>query len=390
MTDKRETFDYDGLPAYIALLEDWTQGELNDAYDRAVLPDGEWRLAMGVLVFGRYVGRFLRYCVPSLLAPGNLPALNGCKIVIHTDAGAVPILRMGLRRLEGIADVEIRVVPDEIISKVGEHEANKYWLLSAAHNAEMQWAKYQSHAYHMLMPDHVYADGYFAGVKRLAETHDAIVQTNISASMERVGPALDASGGVIEPKALNALALDNLHQQVTPYVMNERDDYPANLFLFFVGQSVHIASPHMSIVYLSHSLLMKAPLRLFNTVDGQLPFFIPDDVEPYVPSPDDGMAYIEISDAEKPYNTADGCSLNEFCVRFWLFSYCHEAHARFFDLTTVLALPNGYEPPIAPMSETAVAAKLDEARTAVHQSLPKVLSLAPEDRRTDPLTRMAA
>lgn len=387
----RETYEYDGLPAYISLLEDWTQAELNDAYDRAVLPDGQWRLCLGILVFGRYVGRFLRYGVPSLLAPGNLPALGSCLIVVHTDAGSLPYLQRGLRRLDGVAKVEFRLVPDAIIAKVAENAANKYWLLSAAHNAEIQIAKYRSHAYHMLMPDHVYGDGYFAGIKRLAaEGKQAILQTNVSASMERVGPALDVLQGVIGPRALAALAVDNMHQQVTPYVMNERTDYPSNLFLVFVApDGVSIASPHMSLVYLSHDLLMRATLRLFNTVDGQLPFFVPDDVEPYVPVPSDGMAYMEISDAQKPYNPADGVSLGEFCVRFWLYSYCHEAHARFFDLTTFLPFPEGYEPPFATMGRDAIEAKLAEARRAVRGSYAKVKSIAPPERQSDPLERAA-
>jgi hypothetical protein len=91
---------------------------------------------------------------------------------------------------------------------------------------------------------------------------------------------------VIAPADLVGLALENLHPQLDAFIINGRDDLPGSLLLIMIGdRAVHIVSPHMSIVYLAHDVLMRAPLRLFNTIDGQLPWFIPADVEPTVPSP---------------------------------------------------------------------------------------------------------
>lgn len=384
-------FDYPGLNTYIGALENWVFPEIRRAYDAAILPDGKWRLFLGVIVYGRYVDRFLDLCVPTLLAPGNVPALSEPTILIHTDRASLPKLKSGVMRLSEVAKVEIHIIPDQIIAMVGENPSNKYWLLGAAHNLHMMQAKYRAHAYHMLMPDHVYSERYFVNLARLAREHHALVQCNISASMEAVTDTLTMCDGRIDSRELNALALDNMHQQVTPYVMNGKEGYPTNLLLVMVGKdAVHIVSPHMSIVYLSHSVLMRAPLRLFNTVDGQLPFFIPEDVEPYVPMPDDDMSYMEVSDAQKPYNPADSCSLAEFAARFWIAAYCHKGFLRYLGLSTIAALPAGYVPPIKPMADDEIDALHERVYAGVVNSFDMIYAAAPEERRIDPILRLEA
>jgi hypothetical protein len=305
MTDKPEAEDwnYPGLNRFATTMERWFYHEQHVAYANAVLPDGTWRLFLGMLVYGAYVDRFLRVCLPSLLAPGNVPALDEPTIVIHTDRASVDRIVAEVEKdLTRHAKVEVHIVPDAILDMVPENPANKYWLLGATHNLHMQQAKYRCHGYHMLMPDHVYADGYFANLVRLKdEGARAIVQGGLSAKLEAVAPVIEAQGGVIGPADLVGLAIENMHPQLDAFIINGRLDLPGSLLLIMIGdRAVHIVSPHMSIVYLAHDVLMRAPLRLFNTIDGQLPWFIPADVEPTVPSPSDGMVYVEVSDKDKP------------------------------------------------------------------------------------------
>jgi len=381
--------DYNGLLRFVPALERWFYPQQRLAYDTSILPDGEDRLCLGVLVFGGYVDRFLKYCVPSLLAPGNVRSLFQPLIIIHTDAASVDALERGVSELRKISTVEIYLIPEEVLAIVPEHSANKYWLLGAALNLHMQQAKYRAHDYHMLMPDHVYGTGFFANMMRLAKDgKKAIVQGGLSGKMEVVGPMVEEANGAIGPADLNAAVLSNLHPQLYPFVMNWRENFPISLLMILVGeQEVHIASPHMSIVYLSHELLMRMPLRLFNTTDAQLPFFIPEDVEPYVPGPDDGMVYVELSDIDKTTPWKDGCTIEQFCARFWIQCYCIRGYERFFGLTTRHRFPAGYVPQIKPMTDREIEKIKYNVRSAVSASYEVIYPALPEVYRVDPHLR---
>lgn len=387
MTRKRkDPFYYEGVFDYIKALEDWFYPELQRAYDEAVLPDGKWRLFMGIVVYGAYVDRFLDLCVPALLAPGN--RVEDATLVVHTDeANAVRIQE----RLDGFpAKVEVYAIPDYVIGKVKEHPANKYWLLGAVHNLHIQMAKYRAHSYHMLMPDHIYSENYFSNLVRLAKTKHAIVQNCLSARLEDISASLKRRNCRLPAKELNALAMDYMHPQQTPFVMNNRSDLPESLFLLYVADHVaEVICPHNSIVYLSHDVLMRSTLRLFNTIDGQLPFFIPDDVEAYVPRIEDDMSYIELSDRGKPYSRAEGTSVVAFCVKFWITAYCHAGHERFFNLTTLCPLPDDYEHPFLTMDREAIEASKADIRKHVHESRQAIFDVLPQEFRSDPIPEVS-
>lgn len=382
-----ERFDHPGLLRYVASLRAWFDPELQRAYENAILPDGRWRLFLGMLAFGPYVERFLEFCAPSLLAAGNLDALFEPTIVIHTDAAGAEMLQRSPRMaaIARLAFVEIHQVPRDVLDQVGVDAAHKYWLLGGAHNLHMQMAKYRAHAYHMLMPDHFYSAGYFANLARLArDGKQAVVQGGLSTRVEAIGPALKARGCCVPADELAALGLECLHWHFLGLTMNGRSDFNTSLLLLMVGEdALHIASPHMSPVYFSHAVLMRAPIRLFNTIDGQLPFLVPDDVEPYVPGPRDGMAYMELSPAHKEFFGA-GCSLEQFCIRFWVVNYCQRGFERFFGLTTRLALPPGYAPSVKPMTAREIDDLLAIARGAVARSFSEVYAVLPEKLRSDP------
>lgn len=384
---RAEDFEYDGLRHFIEELDVWFHAEHVAAYDSAILPDGRWRLCLGVIVYGSYVDRFLDLCVTSLLAQGNIEALHDPLIVVHTDRASSERLRTELvRRLGQYSRIEVRVVPDHIIAMVSENPANKYWLLGGAGHLHMQMAKYRAHAYHMLMPDHIYSTGYFANLRRLAgEGREVIVQGAMSAVLEDTAPTLLEYGCALPPEELNALALDNIHQQIRPFVVNGRDDMPGNIFLIFVGwREAHIVSPHMSLVYMSHARLMKAPIRKFNTLDAQIPYYC-GDAEPYMPVPEDGMAYIEVSASDKKYRPTGGYTLDQFAAHFWVMTYCNPEFLRVFNLTTRLAFPPGYIPPFNPMSGPVMEARKHAIRSKVKDTREAVLEIIPPRWRCDPL-----
>lgn len=382
-------FYYEGLPRYITSLEGWFREHQLNAYYSAILPDGRWRLFLGVIAWGGYVDHFINLTIPSLLAPGNIEALFDPTIMVHVDAANRDKIATALERLRPFAQIRIEIIPDDILAMVPDKPENKYWLLGTAHNLHMQQAKYSAHGYHMLMPDHIYGRGYFENLARLAKSHRGIVQGAMSAVLEDIAPVLRGENCSIEPRRLNSLALDHLHDQLRPMVMNDRDDYPSCALLMFVGErAAEIVSPHMSLVYLSFDLLMRATPRLVNTIDGQLPFFIPDDVEPYVPVPADGMSYIEVSTRGKPYQRHHGYSIEQFCIGYCVMAYNTKAFQRFSNLTTVMEFEPGYVPAIAPMANDDIEAKKAEMRNAVANSWDMIMSVLPETFQTDPLIRI--
>lgn len=387
--DKKWEVDYDGLPRYLDALSAWFHAEQLKAYFAAVLPDGERRLFLGILVYGSYVERFLKFCVPSLLAAGNLDAIRGGTMVVHTDAASVDALCAGLVEIvrRGVA-VEIEIVPQHILDMVPEKSANKYWLLGAAHALHMQMAKYRAHAYHMLMPDVVYATGYFANVVRLRDAgHHVIIQGALSAVLEDAAPDLLEAECALAPERLNALALDKLHPEISVRLMNGRADYPGNMFLPMIGErEARLYSPHMSLVYLAHEVLMKAPVRIFNTIDTQIPWFA-EGFDIYVPTPDDGMAFIEISDRGKAWRLAPGHSIEEFCARFWIMIACNPAYLELFKRPTILRFPDGYTPPMAPMTEAEMDALAERTMATIGMSRQLVYDALPPAFRMDPIER---
>lgn len=385
---------------FAAHLQKWFAESIKTAWDRASLKPDRWKLALGCIVYGeRYTDRFLKYCVPSLLAEGNLPAIKDSPvwIIIQTDDASISKLKAdsGLQALGkmGIC-IEIQTIPQEIIDGVAEEEMNKYWLLGAAHNLQMQHAKYLGYGFHMLMPDHVYSRNYFVNLRRVSEGKDAIVQAALSARIEEADELNNDGILSIDSKELNAIALDHLHRQFQPYIMNGRDyktDCPVHSFMFFIGRdTVHIMCPHMSPVYFSHAALMKCPLRLFNTIDSQLPFFLPESANVYAPKPQDDMSYIEISDDNKPFGVTPPTDILNFCIAFWMLTYSEKGFLRYLNLDNILGLPDGYAHPIDPMNDDEIYTTLTEVRKQVADSFDKIFPVLEKRYQKDPLPHRAA
>jgi hypothetical protein len=364
----------EGLSPCFQTMLDWVNHSIEKTMERYTPPDS-WKLMMGCVAYGeKYTNLFLSHCIPSLFSEH---LKNDIKLVIHTDKASVPKLREALK---GVPDVEIHVITQAIID---DPTNSKYWLLGAVHNIQMQMARILGYSYHMLMPDHIYSRNYFASLRRLAKNHDAIAQGALSANLDKV----DLSDK--DAAALNGAALDNLHGLYQPYIMNGRDyqtDCPIQSMMIFIGEcEVHILCPHMSPVYMSHKLLEGCPLRLFNTIDTQLPFFVPESVSVAFPSAEDDMAYIEVSDGEKNnYNTLTG-DMVDFAIRFWQLTHCELGFLRYLNKETILALPANYKHKIKPMTNEEIDSAKSTVRNYVRQMYENIKeALAPEYRQ-DPL-----
>lgn len=309
------------LPA----LEQWYGDEIAELDGR--LPDKGNGLLLACPLWGaRYAQRFARYCLPSLLAPNNLAALRDhCRIVLFTDKPTRPYLKEVVRGLDLDAGLQIifRTIPDAIMDAIDNQPRgavidNKYWALGIAGQVGMKMAGVAGMAFHQFHPDHVYADSYFLNLMRLAHEHEAIAQPGISATLPQAHDELykwkQPDGTLAIPdRDLGDIGFRLLHPQTAASLITDEripDDLPLMHLWTWQGKDrLYLSCCHMNAAYLSARRCAMAPSRIPATVDAELPSFFPREF--YVPKADDGLTYIELSDATKPADTRRG-TLAEF------------------------------------------------------------------------------
>ncbi len=327
---------------FTALLMRWFKDEGAAAKPR---PDWAGKLLMGFPLYGEdFINGFKDFCLPSILAPRNAAALRGRGVItIYTEAKDAAKLKKALRPAEraGI-DVDVRIIPKVIFDRLrASTPISRYWLLGTINNMNLQEARQSGMGYHMMMPDHVYCEGFFENLFRLSIEHDAIAQTSLSVDKAGCQPDLDeyrhGDALVISPSELGDLALDNIHPLTASTCMNGRDLWtgmPDSHFIWWRGKhSVSLFCCHLNVTYIAPSLTAKAPTRLFNALDVELPAFVPGDI--YVPVPEDDMAYVEISGPRNASLDKD-VSLNMWVLRCGVTTHFQPIYDRFFMLRSFL------------------------------------------------------
>lgn len=302
----------------LGLLEGWYGKEMSDLYRGQ-----PWRgpgILMGCPVWGeKYLERFEKYCLPTIMSPKNHAALKGrCRMVLFTDMASYARLLHFTEGMETVGfDLDLRIIPQEIMAQLPPPGAkaddprhlNKYWILGVAGNVQVQMAKRAGMAFHMLLPDHVYEQDYFPNMFRLGAKYEGIAQTGISANVDGCGPELETykqEGGAITipGRDLGDMGWRHLHKQTRASLMNDAtipDDLPESHLWTWQGRDkLHLYCCHMNAAYLSAAMCDKAPSRIPATIDAELPAFMPKDF--YVPTAEDGMTFIEVSDETKADN----------------------------------------------------------------------------------------
>lgn len=329
-------------------LEPWFDEEMADLYGRgATRRPGD--VLMGIPIWGKeFLERFTIWCLPTLGSPENIKALSGrCRLVIFRPPAARPLLfrlTNWLRRA-GI-EVVYRDIPDWVMSEMvagegasPEEKEYKYDLqfcmIGCVQNILAHMAGRDGMGFHMLMPDHVYAKGYFANMFRLAKQHDAIVQSGLSVNIESAAPVLEAyrnqdpTGGelVIPDRALGNVAVAHMHAESQALFMNRGRLTPGDeliprgpRLIWQSKEALHIYSCFQNAVWLAPHLMANAPVAFTSTMDCLLTEFVPpgESGEPriYVPKPSDGLAFIEVSPPGKRV-FGQFVSGPQFCEWLW-------------------------------------------------------------------------
>ena len=271
-------------------------------------------ILMGAPLWGReYIDRFLRYSLPSLAAPDNLEALAGrCRIVLYTPVEARPMLfqATGTLRASGI-EMVFRTIPQWVMDLAQSGYGLRFCMIGAVQNIVAHMAARDGMGFHMLMVDHVYSRSYFKNLVRLAKDHQAIAQAGMSVDISQAAPALemyrDENGPLVIPdRALGDIAAKTMHAESRALYMNAA---PAGKIaagprlIWRSTEGLHIYSPFQNPAWLAPHLMADPPVSFTSTMDCLMPDYVPDNVF-HVPTPEDGMSFVDASAPGKPIHGA--------------------------------------------------------------------------------------
>src|SRR5690349_12017487 len=176
----------------------------------------------------RFVNQFLEFCLPTLLAPGNLPAVAAmlpCRFVLLSREMDEPLIRASRawRQLEKICEAEVRSIDDLITD--GNHTAT-ITLAFARAVRETADAMVDT-AFIFLVSDYLVADGSLASViRRIRDGASGVVAGNFQIVAEDAIPVLRRSldpaspAIVLPPRELVAWSLAHLHPATAANVVN--------------------------------------------------------------------------------------------------------------------------------------------------------------------------
>ena len=250
------------------------------------------KLLIGATIYGdHYWDLFYKYCLPSLMSPGNFPALlqeMECGIIIHTD-------KAGENRFKGSG---FNVIPDVM-------EGDKYEQIGRQEHQDLKLAKELGADYHLLLPDYVYSDNCFRNVLELAKTHKAISRLVVSTVEEDIGPWLTQPLSAIH---LATLSLQHIHPGVRHWLAS-KEGFPNNHVIVWPAKhTLRMCSPHQTPVYIANEAIKlddsSLPLDciLDRVIDGPI----------YCTQAEDDICIIELSSRNSRQPNDKRIDLNEF------------------------------------------------------------------------------
>jgi hypothetical protein len=175
----------------------------------------------------RYIGDFLGYGLPSLLAPGNLPALSRlapCTFVLLAPARDAAVIQSNelWARLRDCCSV--RVVPiDDLISRASSTVLTLAYALAIRETRE----RALDTCFVPLVADYVISDGsLLAVVKHVFAGASGVLAGNFQISREVALPRLEAERGdngvlAIAPKSLVEISFNALHRKTLGEIVGE-------------------------------------------------------------------------------------------------------------------------------------------------------------------------
>lgn len=289
-----------------------------------------------MVVWGEaFVGFFLEFCLPTLLAPNNIAAIRhrtGSRFVLHTHESDLPVIERSpaFARLKQTIDVDIRSMQWEGIAP---HDA-----LSRCHRETMTLADERGLPVIFLSPDTLWSDGSIAAVDRLLTGGKRVIfLSSFRLVKEDAEPYLRSRFGdrdsvelAVGARELNRIAQQFLHPTIEEYFFEPgRGTALSPMLLLWTAPNGDILGHGFH----QHPLLVY-PTRRFadfvQTIDGDLvDGACPDPRYHYVVQDSDEITAIELSKRAQ-YMQGFMAKSDSTAVAAWAFSYANRIHWSIF------------------------------------------------------------
>lgn len=157
-------------------------------------------LIIAFVVWGdRYINLFSEYCIPSMLAAGNIPELvkmREVSIDIYAHKKDITNLKksMSFKDLADICDINFIEFPEVLVTCDGYKANNhfRYNIYGGFHHLSIERARSIGADIICLGPDNLFSDGVFSSyIKYIDEGYEAVLSTSMRAQAEALTPFLD-------------------------------------------------------------------------------------------------------------------------------------------------------------------------------------------------------
>ncbi len=324
-----------GLP--VQAIGAWYAGEL--ASIEADNPmRGPLMLGGGIIYGGVFLGIFATYGLATLMSEENCGALRGSTIAFYTNDETFGPLNEALAkaRHRGIHTV-VRIVPEAVM-----RSDRKWERIAAAQHLQVQMAALSGAAFHVMMPDQIYNDCFFARLLELGKTHRNIVHNGLNAQSTCADDLeqhrkTDATIA-LSARELNDIAWKHMHNRML--VMNgfdlTADRWTNNHYQMWQARDrILMFGPHNSLSYISNETCHK--LRKLtegpDTPTGTMDVWVQRlcDTDFYVPQIDDEVSVIGFETGGNPGPRVPDCSLQEYCSWSWAQIRYHDPHLIYYE-----------------------------------------------------------
>ncbi|MBF0560653.1 MAG: hypothetical protein HQL37_01305 [Alphaproteobacteria bacterium] len=314
--------------------------------------NGRRRVVITSVVWGdKYAQAFTDCLLPSLLAPGNIPALlERAQVILllaaTPEAQAIILKSPAGKLVSEMVELRFVTLPHHlpVAAQLSPYrESLNYWLYGAMQNLTVLFAKELDGDLMLMTPDTIYSNQALQRMFNLAESaYDAVVMTSLRTKWSNMTHWLKArlNDGVIDLTAseLTTLALPYIHpmsRQGFMYSWNHQFPLSNTTLCWEVPNGILIHSPHHLPAYISHRALRRDFLVDYFTIDTSLMANIfPDPAQferIYVVGSLDEIAYFEMTpdgrEVSGPTNLfpADTFATNYFWpqaapLNHWLFT----------------------------------------------------------------------
>jgi hypothetical protein len=204
-------------------------GKLSDSPTPARRSRGPSAIKIIMPVWGaRFVSQFLEFTLPTLLAPGNVPALAKalpCQFTVMTSAKNIHLLRenRAWRKLEQICRADIELIDDLITD--GNHSTTL--TLSYVRAIRLSSAQMLDTCFILLVSDYIMADGSLSHVlARMQSGASGVLAGNFQINAEEAIPSLQrkststATELAMPSRDLLSWAFEHLHPATTASIVN--------------------------------------------------------------------------------------------------------------------------------------------------------------------------